>query len=557
MLKRALLSILAVSLTCAIAMAQVNVLTYHNDIQRTGWNSQETKLTLDNVNVNTFGKVGFLTTSDRVRTTPLYVSNISINNSLYNVVFVEDDSANVYAFDADRYSVLWQASALGPGEQKAPFMEKKYCGDSGDSGIVGTPVIDLTAGPHGAIYFVAASYNPNIGGGTWYQRLHALDLTTGAELFGNGKGTDIQAKYPGTGDNSDGINVLFDPSQYFVRAALTEVNNPITGSSIYFGFASLCDQRPYTGWLMQYSATTLQQQSVINFTPNGYGGSVWAAGTGFASDGGYLYVPLANGAWGDKLDGNGKPADQDYGNSFVKVSTQIPMTVADFFTMWNADQENQGDEDLGSGGSIVLDIPRIFPNPSVPLAIAAGKDSFAYLCRRDAMGRWNGQGTHNDIYELLVGDDPQNPGALKYGIWGAPAFFNGTIYWGPIGKGTLLGGFLKAFPFQADGYLPQSPTSTSSIQFPYPGTTPSISSYGMTNGIVWTVENDETPGINPNSVLHAYYATDLGNEIYNSSQNLARDGLGFGNHFVTPMIANGKVYVTTRQGVQVFGLFHP
>ena len=194
MLRHASLTILLVLITGIIAIAQVDVLTYHNDIQRTGWNYQETILNTQNVNVNDFGPVGLLQTIDRVRTTPLYVHNITINSLTRNAVFVGDDSANVYAFDAETYNQipLWTVNALAVNEQTTP---NRGCIQVPDHmGVVATPVIDRTKGPHGAIYFVAASYNPN--DQTYHHRLHALDLTTGAELFGGP--VEIQGRYPGS-----------------------------------------------------------------------------------------------------------------------------------------------------------------------------------------------------------------------------------------------------------------------------------------------------------------------------------------------------------------------
>jgi hypothetical protein len=430
-------------------------------------------------------------------------------------------------------------------------------------GIVGTPVIDRTIGQNGAIYFVATSYNPTMNGGTYLHKLHALDLTTGAELFGGP--TVIQATYPGKAHYGDGSYVSFEAQKYYVRAALTELYNPITRiSSIYFGFSSICDghsQMNYGGWLMQYDASDLTQKpAVINFAPNddidptetspGYGGTIWASGTGFASDGSFLYVSLANGLWSGDLDDLGFAKDGDYGNSFVKVAPAPPppqpqyMTVTDYFTMYDAETKNAQDVDLGSGGSIFLDMQKY---PGVPpLAIAAGKDDNAYLCKRDDMGKWN-PNNNNQIWQQLGLNGLSSPTT----IYGAPAYFNGTIFYGPAA------GTLEAYTFGADGKLPLLPTSQTTIRFPYPGTTPSVSSNGTTDGtaIVWAVEYDFVPA---QSVLHAYKANDLTNELFHGV--IAANPQ---NHFDTPVIANGKVFVSNLvkagqpqpTGVQVFGLF--
>lgn len=513
-----------------IAAQGVDVLTYHNNSQRTGLNSLETVLTPSNVNWRSFGKVAFLPTDDRVRAQPLYVSGLSINGVQHNVVYVVTDKGSIYAFDADNDNVLWKTTALLPGETQAPFSNR--CPEAGDNGIVATPVLDRSVVPDGAIYFVAASYEPMTK--AYHHRLHALDLTTGAELFSGP--TEIKGKYPGTGDNSFDGYVVFDPSQYFVRAGLIEANG-----NIYFGFASLCDERPYTGWLMQYSAYNLRQLYVLNLTPNGNEGSIWQAGGGIAADRqGYLYILYANGTFDTTLDGNGFPSLGDYGNAFLKISNAsfTPLKVVDYFNMYNTVEESDNDADLGSGSAMVVDVPSGKHAGNQELVVGAGKDTNIYVADPNHMGKWNPLNNDN-IYQV-------KEGAVQWGIFGSPAFFNNTVYFGPLVTQ------LRAFPFVL-GRL-QDASSQTSLKFPFPGTTPSISSNGTNDGIVWAVENNET-GIQ-GSVLHAYDALDLGRELYNSSQANLRDSLGMGNHFVTPMIVNGKVYIATRTGVAVFGLLN-
>ena len=525
----------SVLLTCLFSQATfaqdqtpaqaVNVLTYHNDNQRTGLNPLETTLRPSNVAPAIFGKVNFLATHDRVRVEPLYASNLAINAGVHNVVYVEDDSDYAYAFDADSGALLWQVQALNSGETPAPFYGT--CPDAANSGIVGTPVIDLNAGPHGAIYFVAASYNTTLR--TYHQRLHALDLTTGAELFGGP--TEITATYPGTGDNSFNGMVVFDPSQYFVRAALLEENG-----SIYFGFTSLCDERPYTGWLLQYSASTLQQQSVLNVTPNGNSGAFWGAGGGgFAADSdGYLYILDANGTFDTTLNAQGFPSLGDFGNAFLKISAQAPISVADYFAMYDTVEESDQDADLGSGAAMVIDVPS--GGGTAHLVLGAGKDGHIYVANRNNMGKWNPL-NNNNIYQ-----DFKN--ALPTGQFGAPAFFNNVVYYG------ALYAPIRAFPVR-NGVLQPAGRRTPTT-FTYPGTVPSISSNQLNNGVVWAVENGR---MGAHSVLHAYPAADVGHELYNSNRFAARDQLpGEGNKFVTPMIAHGRVYVATQTGVAVYGL---
>jgi hypothetical protein len=506
-----------------VAAEPINVVTYHNDNGRTGLMPLETILTLSNVNSTSFGKTNFLNTDGKVDAEPLYVSNVTINNVTHNVLYVVSEHDSIYAFDADNGTQLWKATALLTGETTSEAVFG--CGQiSPEIGITNTPVVDHNKGPNGAIYFVAMSKDSS---STYHQRLHALDLVTGAELFGGP--VDIQAKYPGNGDNHQNGFVVFDPKYYAERAGLLEL-----AGNIYLGFTSHCDIRPYTGWVMQYSATDLTQVSVLDVTPNGNEGSIWQAGAGIAADSdGFLYFLDANGTFDTTLDGNGFPINGDYGNAIVKVSTSGPLAVVDYFNMFNTVQESNSDTDLGSGGALVLPDISVSANKKVHLVIGAGKDGNIYVANRDNMGKWN-PNNNNNLYQQLSG-------ALPSGAWSMPAYFFNTVYFGGVGDS------IKAYPI-VNGKLAASPKTQTSNTFGYPGTTPSISANFSQNGIVWAVQNGST------AVLHAYNALDLTQELYNSNQQGSRDQFGPGNKFITPMIANGRVYVGTPTGVAVFGL---
>lgn len=511
--------------TVNAAPAFKGVLTWHNDNERTGRNSSETALTLKNVNVNTFGKLFTLSTDGLVDAEPLYAPNLNVGGANHNVLFVVSENDTVYAFDADNGSPLWQVTALPGGEVAS---DSRGCGQVTPTiGITSTPVIDLSAGPHGTIYLVAMSKDSS---GNYHQRLHALDVTTGAEQF-NGP-AEISAQYPGTGDNSHGGYVVFDPKQYKERAALLLLNH-----TIYTSWASHCDDRPYTGWIIAYNETTLAQQAVLNVTPNGNEGAIWAAGSGLAADPqGNVYFDDANGTFDTTLDGNGFPINGDYGNAIVKVSTKKKkLAVADYFNMYNTVSESDADEDLGSGGAMV--IPNVKDSSGVihQLVVGAGKDSNIYLADRTNMGKFNPQ-NNNQLYQELSG-------ALAGSVYSAPAFNNNVIYYGAVGDN------IKAFAFNASAKLNSTPQSKTPTAFAYPGATPSISGSTKNNLILWATENT-----NP-AVLHAYNASNLAVELYNSNQaGNGRDQFGNGNKYITPMIANGKVYVGTQTGVGVFGL---
>jgi len=512
------------TLTVTTATGSTDVLTYHNDIARTGQNLSETILTTSNVASSTFGKLGVYTVNANVDAEPLYASAVTVAGSKHNVLIVAAENDSVYAFDADSpgTAALWSANLLKSGETTS---DTRSCGQvSPQIGVTSTPVIDRTQGSNGVVYVVAMSKN----GSTYYQRLHALDLALGTEMFGGP--IDIQATYPGNGDNSNGTDVIFDPGQYKERAALLELNGVI-----YTAWASHCDIRPYTGWIIGYSASTLAQTSVLNVTPNGNEGAIWMAGDGLAADNsGSIYFLDANGDFDTTLNSSGFPSNGDYGNAFMKLSTtNNKLAVADYFEMYNQSSENGSDTDLGSGGEMLLPDLTNGSGQTMHLAVGAGKDGNLYVVNRDSMGKFT-PGNNNAIYQEL-------PGALPGGVWAMPAYFNNVVYYGSVGNS------IQAFTI-TNAKLSTSATAHTANSFGYPGVTPSVSANGASNGIVWAIESS-----NP-AVLHAYNASTL-NELYNSNQAAAgRDQFGNGNKFMTPTIVNGKVYAGTPTGVAVFGL---
>jgi len=504
----------------------VNVTTYHNDNSRDGLNASETILTPTNVSSATFGKLNMLGVDGVVDAEPLYLSAVTVGGQTHNVLYVVTEHASVYAFDADSGTQLWKVSALGSGETTS---DNHGCSQiTPEIGITSTPVIDRTKGVNGTMFVVAMSKDSK---GAYHQRLHALDLTTGAETAGSP--TEIAGTYPGTGDNSSGGNVVFAPGQYAERAGLLLMN-----STIYLAWTSHCDARPYTGWVMGYSESTLQQTAVLNLTPNGNEGSIWMAGDGLAADSsGNIYFLDANGTLDAKDTVTGFPVNGDYGNAMIKLSTaNNSLTVDDFFETYNSINESNNDVDLGSGGSLLL--PDMVDAKGVVrhLMVGAGKDSNIYVGDRDNLGKYNS--ANNDaLYQELTS-------ALPGGAWSMPAYFNYTVYYGGVGD------YLKAFSI-TNALLGTTPSSKSATTFGYPGATPSVSANGVSNGIVWALESST----GSTAVLHAYDATNLGKELYNSTQAAGgRDSFGTGNKFITPMIVNGKVYVGTPNGVAVFGL---
>ena len=513
------------SLTVA-APTGIDAVTYHYDNSRTGLNPNETILTLANVNSSTFGKLNLLSVDGKVDAEPLYLSAVTISGQTHNVLYVVTEHDSIYAFDADSGTQLWKVSALGNGETTS---DDRGCGQiTPEIGITSTPVIDRHQGNNGTIFIVAMSKD---GGGAYHQRIHALDVTTGAET--NGSPTEISGTYPGTGDSSSNGKVNFLPGQYAERVGLLLMNQ-----TIYLGWTSHCDIRPYTGWIMGYSESTLQQSQIIDLTPNGSDGAIWMAGAGLAGDtSGNIYLLDANGTLDPTINAGGFPVSADYGNAIVKLSTaNNSLIVADYFEPYNSIAESNVDTDLGSGGALLL--PDLNDSNGVvhQLIVGAGKDKNIYVGDRDSLGKYN-PANNSALYQEI-------PNALPNGGWSMPAYFNNTVYYGGVSD------YLRAFSI-TNAKLGTTPSSESATTFGYPGATPSISSNGTSNGIVWALEST----IGSTAVLHAYNATNLSKELYNSTQAAgSRDGFGTGNKFLTPMIIHGKVYVGTPNGIAVFGL---
>ena len=513
---------LALTVTQVVTTTGSDVVTYHNDVERTGLYPNESALTLANVNSTSFGLLRVLPVDGLVDAQPLYLSNLTVAGKAQNVVFAVTEHASVFAFNADTGAQLWTTSVLGANETTS---DDHGCGQiSPEIGITDTPVIDRNAGAHGTMFLVGMSKDQS---GAYHQRLHALDVTTGAELTGSP--AEISATFPGTGANSSLGMVVFDPSQYAERVGLLLLNG-----TIYLGWTSHCDQGPYTGWLMAYNETDLAQTAVLNLTPNGSEGSIWMSGAGLAADpNGFIYFLDANGTFDPNLDANNFPVNGDFGNGFIKVSmTGGNLAVADFFEPYNTVAESDEDEDLGSGGALVLPDLKDASGNVHQLAVGAGKDATIYIVDRNSLGKFDSQ-SNATIYQKISG-------AIG-GVWSMPAYFNNTVYYGAVSD------TLKAFPI-TNAKLATTASVQSATTFEYPGTTPAVSANGTSNGIVWAVENSSP------AVLHAYNAATL-QELYNSTQAAnGRDNFGNGNKFITPMIVNGTVFVGTPSGVAEFGL---
>ena len=511
-------------LTVNVAAANpTDIVTYHYDNTRSGVNANETVLTTAKVNSTNFGKLGEFGVDGQIDGQILYLNQVSIpGHGLKNVIYAATEMDSVYAFDADSVNgntsvYLWKTSVVPAGES-AVDLASLPCGNISFNGVTATPVIDRT---RNAIYVVAMTKD---GAGNIIDRIHALDLTTGNELFGGP--TVITATYPGSGGNSNGGMVTFIPKYHHERAALLESNGVIyTAWSGMYG-----DCGDYSAWVIAYNADTLSQAGAIDLVPDNYGGGIWMGGGGPAADAaGNIYVISGNG-FGDTPGTN-----HSYGNSFVKLAPPSSgnLSVADYFTPYNTISEDNSDIDFGSAGPLLLPDMLDSNNVTQHLAIGGGKDCNMYVVSRDNMGQFNAM--QNEIHQQIKICNNENHSSTVY--------FNGSVYVGPVNTALEAYTFVKTF-------LPTSPSSQTAQTFDR--VVPGISANGTSNGIVWVVSRGS-------GLLYAYDATNLTTKLYDTSQAAGnRDkSAAIGGGFITPTIANGKVFYGTGSTVAVYGLLGP
>jgi hypothetical protein len=490
------------------------VLTYHNDDARDGAYVEETSLTPANVNSTQFGKLFSYPVDGQIYGQPLYLPNLNIVGATHDVIFVATQNDSVYAFDADATSAqtaqtFWQIS-LGT------FVVKDdYSGVSPNVGILSTPVIDVTTN---TMYVVAESSS-----GALFT-LHALDVTTGKEKFGGP--VTITGTYPGTGVDSSGGNISLEVDCY-QRMGLAL--NPIS-NAIYIPFGS-CNH----GWVLAYDKTSLKQTAVFNDTPDGAGGGLWASGGAAAIDdtNGSLY--LMSGV--DEGDQN--YSQLLYNDSFLRLDP-TNLSVVDFFAPDNNLVLAENDADLGSGSPILI------PDISPSVTIGGGKDGNVFVVNRDNMGSFSSS-TNNVIQSVKACPRQYD------NIFSTPVYWNGLLYY------HCEGDVLKAFSW-TNGLLSAQPVAMATAVYVNHGAIASLSASGTTNGIVWDVDNSSYTSTGVGSgpaVLHAYNATNVATELYNSSQAGSRDVAGAALKFTVPTIAGGKVFVTTSDELDIYGLLNP
>jgi hypothetical protein len=507
----------------SVALAQVNLTTYHNDNARSGQNLAETTLTPANVNSIQFGKLFSVAVDGYVYAQPLYLSNVVINGGTHNVTYVATEHDSLYAIDADTGTIFWQVNLIPGGGSTVSSSNDAGCEDLvPEIGITGTPVIDNGTK---TIYLVTKTKEA----GSFVQRLHALDVVTHAEKFGGPK--IISASVSGTGDGNNRGSIKFDPLRQNQRPGLLLQNGHIVIS-----WASHCDVGPYQGWVMSYNAGTLSQEAAYNTTPNGGFGGIWMSGGGIASDSSSnLYFSTGNGSW----DGTA-----NFGDSIVKLGPPSGGTFpkSDYFTPFNQSSLSGGDTDVGSGGVLLL--PTLSSGSHPSLLVEGSKEGKIYVLDRNNLGHFCSSCTSTDTQVVQ-----EIPGAVA-GVFSTPAYWNGLVYF--CGQGDAL----KAFSVSANpsGVLSTSPVAKSSETYGFPGSTPSISANGTSNGIVWTLLTDAFASNGP-AILRAHNASNVAQSLYNSTQAANnRDRLAGAVKFAVPTVANGKVYVGTNGQLSVFGL---
>jgi hypothetical protein len=515
--------------------------TWRNDAQRSGQNEQELALSPTTLNSTNFGKLFSCPVDGEIFAEPLYVANLEISGGMHNVVFVVTENDSVYAFDADASPCVtyWSdltgtaTSLLPANELPVPSQDVNSTDIEPTVGITGTPAIDSATN---TIYLVTKSKNTTNLNPTYVQRLYALNIATGGEEPSSP--VEILPSAAGNGDgNGGGGTVQLDAFTQNQGAGLL-----LLGHNVYIAFGSLNTTAPYHGWVIGYDQTTLAQVGVFLDTPNGAAGGIWQGGAGLSvdPDSGYIYGASGGGTF-DAYSA-AKP-NNDYGESFLKIDP-AQWSLVDYFTPCNEYTLSSSGTNIGSTG--VLPLPDAAGSAAHPRLLLGGNEAGTlYLLDRTSLGHFNG-GTCPDtapIEEILF---PQKP------LSGTPAVWTDSsgvirVYLGA--NGATLGAYTIS-----NAVLTPTPASQSPSVFSDLAPSPTISSNGTTGGIVWALDSAGYDS-NPQGpvVLHAYAATNLATELYNSNQAGARDLPGVALKFTVPMVGNGKVYVGTKTELDVYG----
>jgi hypothetical protein len=525
------LAIVVCLISAVMASAQVSVTTSRNDNTRSGANPNETLLTLSNVNTNSFGLLFNYNIDYQALAQPLYMPNVNIaNQGTYNVVYVATMADSVYAFDADSNggspnNYLWWVNFTDPANgittasgPDLPCSGGKTTGFT-QEGIAGTPVIDPTTG---TLYLVAKIVN----NGVVQHWLHALDITSGAEKFGGPIQIQAQTTY---------VSPINGQTYITTFTSLHQLNRPglmLLNGVLYLGFGSNGCNDDNTGWLLSYSASTLDQIAVFNTSPEHGLTSIWQTGNGVAADefnNIYFETAEACPTCYDVPEGGAT-----YSNSVLQVDPNS-VQVTDYFTPDDVEFLNANDLDLSSTGALIL--PDL-DNPQYPhVLVAGGKEGFVYLINRDSMGGYNSDS--NNVLQTIALIPGTQTNSVRNILFSSPAYWNNTVYFTPDASPIL------AYPVQDSTNPPSLGTPLQTTKEYVGSHSPSISANGTANGILWNLSGGN---------LYAFNAITM-QELYGSNQNKARDGMPALAHFAAQIVANGKVYVATTETLQAYGLF--
>ncbi|HEX3472719.1 MAG TPA: pyrrolo-quinoline quinone [Silvibacterium sp.] len=500
--------------------AEAQMTTSQVDNARTGTYLNETTLTPRNVNPRQFGKLFTLKVDGDIYAQPLFMAGVQIpGKGRHDLLFVATEHDSVYAFDAygNPSTPLWQVSFLKDGATTLAESDTQCFFIRPEVGITSTPVIDARSG---TLYVLVRTRKEHaLSANEYHQQLHALAVTTGAEKFGGP--VEIQAAVRGSGDGSKDGKVAFEPLRENPRAALL-----LSNGIVYLSWASSCDVGPYHGWVMAYDAQSLKQRAVYNDSPDADDGGIWESDTGIAADkDGNIYATTGNGGFDAARGG------RDYGDTLLKLSGR-DLRVGDFFTPFNADELNAHDNDLGSGGPMLLPDQ---PGPHPHLAVVGGKAPLIYVLDRDHLGHYQ-PGSNSHAVQTIP---------TKGGIYGSMAYWNHNVY--VLSDSDALRDFEVK-----DGKLVFK--AASSFRFEDHAATPAVSANGDRDGIVWVLSSKGWNSPDRTAVLHAADASNVAHELYNSEQNVGRDRAGTALRFNIPTIANGHVYVAAKREVDVYGL---
>ncbi len=522
------------------------VLMWKGDATGMGLNSKESKLTPVNVNVTAFGRIAAYPVDGFVVAQPLYVSQLDLGSkSLHDIVIVATEHDSVYAYDLGGSSTtpLWVRNYAVNGDTPAPDNYGGRTTLGGEIGITGTPVIDPVTG---TVYFVTMQVHNHV----IQQWLRAVDARTGKD-FGPGS-VLIQASAPGDGRGSSKGQIAFDPSIQNQRTGLV-----LSAGKVLIAWGSFSDWGLYHGWLMAYDAATLNQAAVFNSTTqsqavdpadgpadHGGGGSFWQGGASPTVDSsGNIYLIAGDGSFNADQSGN------NYGDTVLKLQLNGgSFQIADWYSPSNEACVDLADLEIGSGGLALLP-SSIAPGRS--FAITTSKEGSLYLLDTNNLGKYNPAGDTQIPQQFLVGKQACSPntgsgeaeGPNWNRLYGNPSYWNNNLYLAPANESLLQ--------YQFNGAsINTTPLARSSVKFGLRGASTVVSANGIQNGIVWGFQKDAVTG---RGILHAFDATNVSHELWNSEMSGQRDAMGLVGSFGVPVVADGRIITGSQYAVNVYG----